>query len=88
MKPLLDRVIKELTDAGMLPDPDAGMGAVGRSMCLSCNRPMNMAVHHQPVRLVGNKQFPTQLNHDRIIQNSGISSRTAWPLFSNVQKPK
>lgn len=82
MKPLLDRVIKELTDAGMLPDPDAGMGAVGRSTCLSCNRPMNMAVNHQPVRSVGNnKSFPIQLKLGRIIQNIGISSRTAW-LFS------
>lgn len=86
MKPLLDRVIKELTDAGMLPDPDAGMGAVGRSMCLSCNRPMNMAVHHQPVRSVENKSFLVQLKHDRSIQNSGISSRTAWPFFSNIGK--
>ena len=43
IKPLLDRVVKELTVAGMLPDPDAGQGAAGRSMCLSCNRPMTMA---------------------------------------------
>ncbi|CAM9317187.1 unnamed protein product [Ectocarpus sp. 6 AP-2014] len=43
VKPLLDRVVKELTEAGMLPDPDAGQGAVGRSMCLSCNRPMTVA---------------------------------------------
>ncbi|CAM9561534.1 unnamed protein product [Hapterophycus canaliculatus] len=43
IKPLLDRVVKELTAAGMLPDPDAGQGAAGRAMCLSCNRPMSMA---------------------------------------------
>ncbi|CAM9956458.1 unnamed protein product, partial [Laminaria digitata] len=48
IKPLLDRVVKELTAAGMLPDADDGQGAVGRSVCLSCNRPMAMSGPQQP----------------------------------------
>lgn len=42
--------MKELTAAGMLPDADAGQGAAGRSMCLSCNRPMTMAGDQSPTR--------------------------------------
>lgn len=42
MKPLLDRVIKELTSAGLLRDPNSDHGGAGRSICLSCNRPMSV----------------------------------------------
>ncbi|CAN0136933.1 unnamed protein product [Ectocarpus sp. 4 AP-2014] len=59
VKPLLDRVVKELTEAGMLPDPDAGQGAVGRSMCLSCNRPMTVAEDQSSSRFASQFQGGT-----------------------------
>ncbi|CAM9262775.1 unnamed protein product, partial [Sphacelaria rigidula] len=33
----------ELNAAGLLPDPEANKGAVGRTQCLSCSRPLTVA---------------------------------------------